>query len=119
MTKKIKLSPIIFRIVWTILYLYLLFFIIRIYQQPRSKNRTKLIVAFWIMIFFNIMWNVLYWKLKQKLLALIDLVLMIVVSLYILILLYPLKKHVLFYGYMIYTLWICFALFLTLFNKNY
>ena len=119
MTQKLKLSPNIFRIVWTILYIYLLFFIIRIYQQPRTKTRTKLIIAFWIMIFFNIMWNVLYWKLKQKILALIDLILMIVVSFYIVKLLYPPKQNVLFYGYLIYTLWICFALFLTIFNKNY
>lgn len=124
MTDKIKIPPIIFKIVWPILYILLLLFIIFTYRQPPTKLRTIIIYCFWIGILLNILWIILYWKLENKLFALIDLILMVLISFYILYLSFPdkssNKKSIFnFFIYLLYTSWISFALFLTIYNKNY
>lgn len=124
MTDKIKIPPIVFKIIWPILYILLLLFIIFTYRQPRTKIRTILIYSFWIGILLNILWIILYWKLENKLFAFIDLILMVLISFYILYLSFPdkssNKKSIFnFFIYLLYTSWISFALFLTIYNKNY
>lgn len=118
MKKVITIPPIVFKIVWPILYTFLLFFIISIYQQTKSKTQTRIIYTFWIGMALNILWILLYSEFKQKTLAFVDLILMVIVALYTLKLLYPPKSFFLFYGFLIYTLWIIFALLLTILNKN-
>lgn len=120
MTDKINIPPIVFKIVWPVLYTFLLLFIMNLYKQPSTSIRRNLIVAFWIGILLNISWILFYWKFKQKFLAFIDLILMIGIAIYILTL-YPKKKRnsFYFYAYLIYTLWIIFALVITIANKNY
>ena len=118
MKKVIKIPPIVFKIVWPILYTFLLFFVISIYQQSKSKTRTQIIYTFWIGIALNIFWILLYFAFKQKTWAFVDLILMVIVALYTLKLLYPPKSVFLFYGFLVYTLWIIFALVLTILNKN-
>ena len=124
MTNKIKIPPITFQIIWPILYILLFIFIILTYRQPRTKIRTKIIYSFWIGILLNILWIILYWNLENKLYAFIDLIVMVFISLYILYLSFPdkssNKKSIFnFFIYFLYTSWICFALFLTIYNKNY
>ena len=124
MTNKIKIPSITFQIIWPILYILLFVFILLTYRQPRTKIRTKIIYSFWIGILLNILWIILYWNLENKLYAFIDLIVMVFISLYILYLSFPdkssNKKSIFnFFIYFLYTSWICFALFLTIYNKNY
>ena len=124
MTNKIEIPPIVFKIIWPVLYILLILFIILTYRLPRTKIRTIIIYSFWIGILLNILWIILYWKLENKLFAFIDLILMVLISFYILYLSFPdkssNKKSILnFFIYLIYTSWISFALFLTIYNKNY
>lgn len=124
MTNKIKIPPIVFQIIWPILYILLFVFILFTYRQPRTKIRTILIYSFWIGILLNILWIILYWKLENKLYAFLDLIVMVLLSFYILYLSFPdkssNKKSIFnFFIYFIYTSWISFALFLTIYNKNY
>lgn len=125
MTKEIiTIQPIVFKIVWPILYTLLLLFILFTYTQPKTKTRTIIIWTFWTSIALNILWIFLYWKLKKPFLAILDLIAMIITALYILYLSFPdkssNKKSIFnFIVFVLYSLWLCFALILTILNKKY
>ena len=114
--KKSPLSPpnYVFGIVWPILYLLMsvsFFIILKINKY--SFNSIPLII-FIIHLFFNFIWTYLFQNYKNKMIALIDLLIVILLTIYIIIEFYKINKLA---SYLLipYIIWLCFAFYLNLF----
>ena len=81
---KLKIPPLVFKIIWPILYFLLFLSILCLYLEPKTKIRTIQIWLFWFSIFFNLLWIFLYFFLTIEILAFIDLCIMILVLLFLL-----------------------------------
>lgn len=118
---KSKYTPpsFVFGIVWPLLYLTMIISFILIYNNNKCINLCYPIVIFLIHTFFNLIWTTIFFKYKNYLLALIDLILMDITLLYIIYLFYPISKlaSLLLFPYLI---WIFFATYLTfyIFSNN-
>ena len=114
--KKSPLSPpnYVFGIVWPILYLLMtvsFFIILKINKY--SFNSIPLII-FIIHLFFNFIWTYLFQNYKNKMIALTDLLIVILLTIYIIIEFYKINKLA---SYLLipYIIWLCFAFYLNLF----
>ena len=116
---KIKIPPIVFKIIWPILYILLFLSILFLSLEPKTKIRTIQIGLFWSSIFLNLLWIFLYFYLKMELFAFIDLCIMIVVLLFLLYYSIPdksssKKMKFIFSVFFIYFLWLCIAFYLSI-----
>jgi translocator protein len=114
--KKSPLSPpnYVFGIVWPILYLLMsVSFFIILKKNKYSFNSIPLIV-FIIHLFFNFIWTYLFQNYKNKMIALTDLSIVILLTIYVIIEFYKIDKLA---SYLLipYILWLCFAFYLNLF----
>ena len=114
-----KVPPILFKIIWPILYFLLLLSILFLYQFPRKKKETIQIILFWVSLFLNFFWIFLYFYLKNEILSFIDLCLMIFVLIILLFYSYPgktlsIQKKFIFYVFLVYFFWLCFAFYLSI-----
>lgn len=114
--KKSQLSPpnYVFGIVWPILYLLMsvsFFIILKINKY--SFNSIPLII-FIIHLFFNFIWTYLFQNYKNKMIALTDLSIVILLTIYIIIEFYK-KNKLASYLLIPYIIWLCFAFYLNLF----
>ena len=119
----INIPPIVFQIVWPILYVSLLLFIIFTYQQFPSKQRTITIYLFWSGIFLNLLWILLFFQYRQIEWSIFVLIVMILIGFSILrincIDKSSNKRDVTnFIIYTVYTMWLIFALFLLTVNTK-
>jgi len=115
---KIKFPPIIFKIIWPILYFLLFLSILCLYLEPKTKIRTIQIWFFWFSIFFNVLWIFLYFYLKKEFFAFLDLCIMIIVLLFLLYYSIPNKSSskkmkFIFSVFLIYFIWLCIAFYLS------
>lgn len=105
------LSPpsIVFPIVWSVLYLLLS---ISLYKISFCNDK-KLIVIYFIQLILNSLWTVFFFGLNLRVLALIDLILLIVA---VLVMLIKFKKCIAFSSYINipYFIWLLFAFYLNL-----
>ena len=119
----INIPPIVFQIVWPILYVSLLLFIIFTYQQFPSKQRTITIYLFWSGIFLNLLWILLFFQYRQIEWSIFVLIVMILIGFSILRINFidksSNKRDVTnFIIYTVYTMWLIFALFLLTVNTK-
>lgn len=113
--KKSKLAPpnYVFGIVWPILYLLLAISFYLIFQKSKFKLN-KPIIIFLIHLFFNLIWTYLFINFKDKKIALVDLLLILILIIYCYFEFIKINKIA---GYLLlpYIVWLCFALYLNLF----
>lgn len=115
----LKLPSIIFYIVWPILYTFLLVSILLFYKfPPTQKSLYKWgLIFFWLNIFFNILYLIFAFAMANDILSLIDLFLLVFTAIATLILFLKSdsrQKITISILYMFYTLWLCFALLISL-----
>ena len=123
MGKNINVKPIVFQIVWPFLYILLAAYIFTIYYFFSSSSlKTILIYLFWIGILLNIVWIFIYFRYNMFKTAYTLLITMILLGIFIVIKTFYLDGHkairiLMAFFYLIYTLWLCFALFLLTYNN--
>jgi translocator protein len=119
--KTLKKSPLtppdyVFSIVWPILYLMIFGSIgINLYNKPKFCLNCP-ITFFGLQLIFNLIWTTIFFRYKQILLGLIDLLLVIIFTI-----IYMTKVNDISLYLMIpYICWLCFAFYLNLhtFNNN-
>jgi tryptophan-rich sensory protein len=111
----LSLPSITFKIVWPILYLFLLISIILYTLEPGHSKKLFIwtCIVFWIGIVLNILWTFLWFKLENYTFALADLIVLILLAITTLVLFYfstSSFRWIFTILYLIYTLWLCFAL---------
>ena len=113
--KKSKLNPPswVFGVVWPILYVTMIVSFINIYSHKNCVNFCYPLKIFLIHLILNLIWTTLFFKYKQILLSLIDLILLDITLIYIIYLFYKIDK---FSSYILlpYLLWILFATYLNI-----
>lgn len=120
---KLKIPPIVFKIIWPILYVLLFISIVFLSLEPKTKIRTIQIWLFWSSIFFNLLWIFLYFYLKMEILAFIDLCIMILVLLFLLYYSIPNKSSskkmkFIFSIFILYFIWLCIAFYLSIVKEK-
>lgn len=108
--KKAPWTPpnIVFSVIWPILYILMFVSLSYIWTNQKCYPSCNAIFYFFIQLFFNLIWSTLFFKLKQPLLALIDLILMILFTIYTFKLFYEI--HVIGSLFLIpYILWLFMA----------
>lgn len=117
--EKVNVPPIVFKIVWPILYSFLIICVILFSLFPTSNKNLQLWIniIFWFGILMNLCWPPVYFYYKNILFSKILLILLVVFGLISVILFsYSDSKYkwIIFSLYFIYFLWLCFALYLIL-----
>lgn len=111
--KKPDLTPpnYVFSIVWPILYAMMAVSSYRIWKLETCVGFCHPLVIFSIGLAFNLIWTTLFFKLKKPKLALLDLALIIIFTVWTIKLFYPLDKTA---AYLLipYLVWLLFALYL-------
>ncbi len=114
--KKSKLNPPswVFGVVWPILYCTMIFSFIKVYLNKKCDNLCYPLIIFIFHTILNFIWTTLFFKFKNILLALIDLILLDISLIYIIFLFYQIDKtaSLILIPYLI---WILFATYLTFF----
>lgn len=114
--KKSNLTPpnYVFGIVWPILYTLIGISIFIIYKANKYSFNNLPLILFIIHLFFNSIWTYLFINYKNKIYALIDLSIVILLTAYCTIQFYKINKtaSLILLPYLI---WICFAFYLNLF----
>lgn len=114
--KKSPLTPpnYLFGIVWPILYLLMAISLFIILKINKYSFNSIPIVIFIIHLFFNFIWTYLFQNYKNKMIALADLLIVILLTIYIIIEFYKINKLA---SYLLipYIIWLCFAFYLNLF----
>lgn len=108
--KKAPWTPpnIVFSVIWPILYMLMFVSLSYIWTNQKCYPFCNAIFYFFIQLFFNLIWTTLFFKWKQPLLALIDLILMILFTIYTFKLFYEI--HVIGSLFLIpYILWLFMA----------
>ena len=101
----------IFAPVWTILYIFMSVAVWNIWNRFKSK---KILKIYFIHLFFNASWSVVFFGFHQIFLAFIILILILIFIIYLMILYYKLNK-LSFYLMVPYLLWSSYALVLNFF----
>ena len=114
--KKSPLSPpnYVFGIVWPILYLLMSVSFFIILKINKYSFNSIPIIIFIIHLFFNFIWTYLFQNYKNKMIALTDLSIVILLTIYIIIEFYK-KNKLASYLLIPYIIWLCFAFYLNLF----
>ena len=101
----------IFAPVWTTLYIFMSVAVWNIWNKFKSK---KILKIYFIHLFFNASWSVVFFGFHQIFLAFIILILILIFIIYLMILYYKLNK-LSFYLMVPYLLWSSYALVLNFF----
>ena len=111
----LKLPPIYFYIIWPILYVFLVItYLLFVLRPPSNRKIFKYAtIFFWMNLFFNFLYLVLFFGLDSYYGGLIDLILLVVTG-WITVILFFLSdsKYKIIYSilYFFYVLWLSFAL---------
>ncbi len=57
--------PIVFPIVWTVLYVVMGISLSRVYMSPMSEERSKGILLFGLQLFFNFFWSIIFFNIRN------------------------------------------------------
>ncbi len=103
---------IVFPIAWSIIYVlmgisYYLFK--REFPEPTFKES----FIYYLQLFFNLLWSIIFFTFKARLLAIFWIIILDVLVMYMLYLFFR-KKKISFYLNIIYMIWILFATYLTI-----
>lgn len=104
----------VFGPVWTLLYLLMgvaLYSILN--NEKKSQQKKGAIILFFMQLFFNFLWSIIFFGLQSPFLAMIDIMFLLVVLVYTMI---AFKRISLIAYYMLfpYLFWVCFASLLNL-----
>ncbi|MEL7431631.1 MAG: TspO/MBR family protein [Chlamydiota bacterium] len=98
-----------FQIVWPILYVIIALVGHTFWNQPKSRERT-LGLTFWaLQILFNTLWPFFFFSQKSPILGFIDLLVVIIFSLYVIYYGKKLRSSWIVYGFSAYVLWLIYA----------
>ena len=101
----------IFAAIWPLLYTTIF---ISLYLALNNCYPNCNFTLFFIQLFLNVIWTTLFFKLKKPKLALLDIILLIIVTFLLLIQFYNINKLSL-YVLIPYFIWLCFAAYLNLY----
>ncbi len=103
----------LFGVVWPILYLLMGIAAYIIYQAPQSPEREKAINLYWVQLFINFLWPIVFFRFEWFWISVLVILLLDVLVLITTILFYRIYKIA---GYLMipYLLWILFATYLNI-----
>ncbi len=103
----------LFGVVWPILYLLMGIAAYIIYQAPQSPEREKAINLYWVQLFINFLWPIVFFRFEWFWISVLVILLLDVLVLITTILFYRINKIA---GYLMipYLLWILFATYLNI-----
>lgn len=111
--KKSSLTPPswVFGVVWPLLYVSLGVSTYLVWSDKKCRNWCNPLTFFFIQLFFNLIWTTLFFRMKNILLALLDIFLLLFFSLYTNILYFQVNDLA---GYLLipYNVWLLFASYL-------
>lgn len=101
----------LFGIIWPILYLLMGIAAYIIYQTPETPERKKATTLYWVQLFVNFLWPIVFFRFEWYCISVIVILLLDVLVLITTIWFYKIKKAA---GYLMvpYLLWILFATYL-------
>lgn len=110
---KPPLAPpkILFPIAWTTI--YILMGISYFIYKKDIENDQKLNIVYYLQLFVNLFWSIIFFILKNRLLASLWIIILDLLVIYLIYLFYK-KKKILAYLNIPYLLWILFATYLTI-----
>lgn len=100
-----------FPIAWTIIYI-LMGISYYLYKKDYPK-RDRIDIVYYLQLFINLLWSIIFFIFKTRLLAIIWIILLDIVVIYMIYLFYQ-KKRISSYLNIPYLLWILFATYLTI-----
>lgn len=103
----------LFGVVWPVLYLLMGVAAYIIYQTPQTLNSKKAITLYWVQLFVNFLWSIVFFRFKWYWISVAVILLLDVLVLITTIWFYKIKKVA---GYLMipYLLWILFATYLNI-----
>ncbi len=103
----------LFGVIWPILYLLIGIAAYIIYQAPQTPERKKAITLYWVQLFVNFLWPIIFFRFEWYWISVIVILLLDVLVLITMIWFYNIKKMG---GYLMmpYLLWILFATYLNI-----
>lgn len=111
--KKIKKAPwtppnYVFGIIWPILYILMIISVILVYKDKKCYPYCYPITIFLLQLGLNLIWTTIFFKLRMPIIALIDLILILGLTIYTFFLFYDINK-IASYLLIPYILWLCVA----------
>lgn len=103
----------LFGIIWSILYLLMGIAAYIIYQSPETLGRNKAITLYWVQLFVNFLWPIVFFRFEWYWISVVIILLLDVLVLVTTIWFYKINKVA---GYLMipYLLWILFATYLNI-----
>jgi benzodiazapine receptor len=103
----------LFGIIWPVLYLVMGIAVYIIYQKPQTPERKKSTALYWVQLFVNFLWPVVFFRFEWYWISVVVILLLDVLVLITTIWFYKIKKVA---GYLMipYLLWIIFATYLNI-----
>lgn len=103
----------LFGIVWPVLYLLMAIAAYIIYQTPKTAERSKALVLYWVQLLVNFLWPIVFFRFERYWASVAIILLLDVLVLMTTIWFYNIKKIA---GYLMipYLLWILFATYLNI-----
>lgn len=103
----------LFGIIWPVLYLLMAIAVYIIYQTPQTPERKKATTLYWIQLFVNFLWPIVFFRFEWYWISVAVILLLDVLVLMTTIWFYKIKKVA---GYLMipYLLWIIFATYLNI-----
>ena len=111
--KKIKKAPwtppnYVFGIIWPILYILMIISVILVYKDKKCYPYCSPMTIFLLQLGLNLIWTTIFFKLRMPIIALIDLILILGLTIYTFFLFYDINK-IASYLLIPYILWLCVA----------
>lgn len=103
----------LFGLIWPVLYLLMGIAAYIIYQMPQTPERKKATTLYWVQLFVNFLWPIVFFRFQWYWISVIVIVLLDVLALITTIRFYKIEKAA---GYLMipYLLWILFATYLNI-----
>lgn len=102
----------VFGPVWTVLYLLTGTGFFLVWNAASPDGKTKAFTAFYVQLFFNFWWPVLFFSFQSIFLALIDCILLLISAAFMMVFFFRVNRTA---GYLQipYLIWVCFATLIT------
>lgn len=103
----------LFGVIWPVLYLLMGIAAYIIYQTPQTPDRNKATTLYWVQLFVNFLWPIIFFRFEWYWLAVIVILLLDVLVIMTMIWFYRIDKRA---GYLLipYLIWILFATYLNI-----
>lgn len=103
----------LFGVVWPVLYLLMGIAAYLIYQEPQTPCREKAIVLYWIQLFINFLWPIVFFGFERYWISVIVIIILDALVLITAILFYKIRKPA---GYLLlpYLIWLLYATYLNI-----